>query len=373
MNVEAPPPAEEQLKELNATLERRVAERTEELQNANERLRAIMDNAMVGILTLDERGKIESLNAAAARLFGYSLDEVVGRNVSQFMASPLQAQGEKFLGPQTRRGSQRFMAFTREILGRRKDGQVMILELTLSDFTRKGRREFVAMVRNITPRKRLERELLDITERERQRIGHDLHDGLGQQLHGLSYLATLLEKDLQQDTSPRARKAGQLNKYLHEAMEMTRSLAHGLQPVKSVPEGLMTALGELAERTRGLYRIDCRFDCRAPVLIHRQSAANHLYRIAQEAVNNASKHGKSKRVRIKLAATRQRIILSIRDNGLGIRRKMGHHRGMGLHVMQYRADALSGSLAVQKHPRGGTEVVCTVTRQALLPEEDNCK
>jgi signal transduction histidine kinase len=225
----------------------------------------------------------------------------------------------------------------------------------------------------LTPRKRLERELLNITERERQRIQHDLHDGLGQQLHGLSYLATLLEKDLQEDTSPRAAKAGQLNKYLHEALDLTRSLAHGLQPVKSVPEGLMTALRELAERTRGFYRVDCRFDCRAPVLIHRQSAANHLYRIAQEAVNNAMKHGQPTRVRIKLAATRQRIILGVRDNGVGIRCKMGGDGGMGLHVMQYRAGALSGSLAVQKLPHGGTEVVCSVTRQALLPEEDNSK
>ncbi len=365
--------AEERLKELNATLEHRVAGRTKELTDTNERLHAIMDTALIGIITLDERGVVESFNPAALQIFGYAPKEFLGRNVSRFMASPNQAQHEDFIAHYLQARNASLMGGTDEVLGRRKDGDGIMLEISLAEITDGGRRRFVAMLRNITARKGLERELLDITERERQRIGHDLHDGLGQQLHGLSYLGALLEKDLQEDTSPRAAKAGQLNKGLHEALEMTRSLAHGLQPVKSVPEGLMTALRELAERTRGLYRIDCRFDCRAPLLIQRHSAANHLYRIAQEAVNNAMKHGKPTHVRIKLAATRQRIVLGVRDNGVGIRRQTKPGRGMGLHVMQYRADAISGSLIVQRHSQGGTEVVCTVNRKALLPQEDNLK
>jgi two-component system CheB/CheR fusion protein len=226
---------------------------------------------------------------------------------------------------------------------------------------------------DITARKRLERELLEISERERQRIGCDLHDGLGQQLHGLSYLAALLEKELKEDASPRAAEAGQLNSHLQEALDLTRGLAQGLQPVKSIPQGLMIGLRELAERTQALYRVDCRFECRAPVLIHRHSAATHLFCIAQEAVNNAMKHAKPTRVRIKLAATAQRIVLSVWDNGAGIRYRKRPARGMGLHIMQYRADALRGTLTVQKLPERGTEVVCTVQRQALLPEEENIK
>jgi signal transduction histidine kinase len=119
--------------------------------------------------------------------------------------------------------------------------------------------------------------------------------------------------------------------------------------------------------------VDCQFECRSPVLIHRHTAANHLYRIAQEAVNNAIKHGKPTRIRIKLTGTPQRIILGVRDNGVGISRRTKLGRGMGLHVMQHRADAISGSLLVQRLPDGGTEVVCTVSRQALLPQEDKLK
>jgi two-component system sensor kinase FixL len=365
--------AEQQLKELNATLEQRVTERTEEVTDANNRLRAIMDNALVGILALNERGLIETLNSAAGRIFGYSPKEMLGRNVGDFMASPHQGPGREFLGHYTQFADQRSMAVGRQVLGRRKDGQVMMIELTMSDFIHDGKREFVAMVRDITERKRLERELLEISERERQRIGRDLHDGLGQQLHGLSYLAALVEKNLQEDASPRAPEVGKLNNYLGEALELTRSLARGLQPVKPVPQGLMLALRELAERTRSMYRVDCRLECRAPVLIHRHTAANHLYRIAQEAVNNAMKHGKPTRIRLKLAATRQRLLLGVWDNGVGIRARKHPGRGMGLHVMQYRADAIRGSLIVQKHPHGGTEVACTVKRQALLPSDQEIK
>ncbi len=361
------------LKQLNATLERRVTERTAELAEAYERHRAITDNALVGILTLDERGLIETLNPAAAVIFGYSPDEILGRNVSRFMASPDQVQGEVFLAHYIQSGGQRFMGSGREVLGRRKDGHAIMLELTVGDFTHGGNRRYIAMVRDITQRKRLERELLEISERERQQLGHDLHDGLGQHLHGLAYLAELLEKDLQQGASPRAAEAGQLNKYLNEALAMTRNLARGLQPVDAVPQGLMLALRELAQRTREIYRMECRFECRSPVLIHRHSAANHLYRIAQEAVNNALKHGKPTRVRIRLKATPTRIILGVRDNGVGIRWRTRPGRGMGLNVMHYRASAINGSLLVQRHPEGGTDVVCSVRRQALLLQENHLK
>jgi two-component system, LuxR family, sensor kinase FixL len=365
--------AEELLKLLTATLERRVTERTQELTAANQRLQAIMDSALVGILTLDERGRIESANPAAGQTFGYAPKEMLGLNIGRLMASPTQAQHEDFLAHCLLKQDTGFMSVTGEVLGRRQDGKGIMLELTLTRFAHGARPLFLAMMRNITERKRLERELLEVSERERRQLGHDLHDGLGQHLHGLAYLAAALQNLLQEQTSPCAAEAGRLNKYLAEALEMTRNLARGLQPVDPVPQGLMRALRELAERTRGIYQVDCRFECRPPVLIHRHTAANHLYRIAQEAVNNAMKHAKPTRLRLQLKATPARIILGVRDNGVGIRRHRQSGRGMGLHVMQHRADAIGGSLLVQRLPQGGTEVVCTVSRQALLPQENNLK
>ena len=133
----------------------------------------------------------------------------------------------------------------------------------------------------------------------------------------------------------------------------------------------MVALRQLAERTRELYRVDCRFQCHARVLVRQYRAANHLYRIAQEAVNNAMKHAKPTSIRIYLEDGADRTILGVRDNGVGIKPRSTRSQGMGLRVMQFRADAIGGALAVQRHPQGGTEVVCTVTRQALLPKPED--
>ena len=127
----------------------------------------------------------------------------------------------------------------------------------------------------------------------------------------------------------------------------------------------MAALREFAARIRGTYRIDCRFQCRNPVLVENTLAANHLFRIAQEAVNNALKHARPTRIRVVLAAANGKIVLGIRDNGTGIRLPTGHATGAGLRIMQHRADSIDSSLVVQKRPGCGTEVVCTVPATVL--------
>jgi hypothetical protein len=211
----------------------------------------------------------------------------------------------------------------------------------------------------------MQKTLLDISEREQQRIGRDVHDGLGQHLHGLSFMAALLEKHLQEDGSPRVLEARRLKKHLLDALELMRSIAHGLQPVEPAPEGLMAGLNELAERTSKLFKIVCRFDCPAEVPIQKHSAAIHLYRIAQEALNNAVKHAKPTRIHIKLEIERPRIILRVRDNGVGIHRMNRNRQGMGLQIMQFRTEALNGVLLIKRQPTGGTEMLCSVPRRSL--------
>ena len=221
-------------------------------------------------------------------------------------------------------------------------------------------------VRQVVNRSVMRKTVLEISEHERQRIGRDLHDGLGQHLHGVSFLAALLEKDLREDRSRHALEARQLKEYILDSLELMRGLAHGLQPVDSNPEGLMAGLNDLAKRTRKLFRIDCRFDCPADVLVERHGAAIHLYRIAQEALNNAVKHGKATRVNIKLGVEPRRIILRVCDNGTGIRLANRNGQGMGLQIMRYRADALNGLLLMKRKPAGGTEMLCSVPCRSLF-------
>src|SRR5262249_29985908 len=142
-----------------------------------------------------------------------------------------------------------------------------------------------------TDRKNLEKALLDLTEREQRRFGHDLHDGLGQRLTGLEMLSHVLAEDLKGHSAPLARQARRLNRELRETVTQARLLSHSLAPVPLEGEGLMRALTELAASTSRIPGVRCRFVCAQPVCVQDPAIATHLYRIAQEAVNNALKHG----------------------------------------------------------------------------------
>ncbi len=333
------------------------------------RLATIVESSTDAISAMDLNGVITDWAPGAERLYGYSAAQAVGQPITLIV--PPDKQGEVLLLVDKTRRGERITSFETERLS--KDGHRIAVSLSLAPVRDAAGRIVgsAAISRDISERKRLERQLLEVGEREQQRIGHDLHDGLGQELHGLCYLARLLERELREELPGRAPEARRLAKVLGEAFQLTRAVAHGLQPVNAVPEGLMLTLRELARRTRDLYGVDCRFQCRQPVLIQHHSVATHLYRIAQEAVNNAMKHGHPTRVRIQLAAMPKGIILGVRDNGVGLRRKKGSATGMGLHIMQYRAEAIRGSLVVQRHPGGGTEVICTVASQALHAPEEN--
>jgi signal transduction histidine kinase len=138
-------------------------------------------------------------------------------------------------------------------------------------------------------------------------------------------------------------------------------LARGLSPVDVESGGLMAALKELAENTERLFRISCRFECPQPILIHDNTVATHLYRIAQEAIQNAVKHGHSTRLKVSLTKSRAAITLTILDNGLGISTGTRAPEGMGLRIMHYRARTIGGKLTIQPAPKKGTKVVCAFT------------
>jgi len=220
-------------------------------------------------------------------------------------------------------------------------------------------------VRDITERVALEAELVRISEFEKQRIGQELHDSFGQHLHALHFLAALIAKDLTAEASPHATAALRLDKLVAESLELARGIPRGLEPVKREPEGLMWALRELASFVRKTYRLDCRFECPEPILVKNEMAASHLYRIAQESVNNALKHGHPTRIRINLAMLPEKIILGVKDNGVGFSSPNKRARGMGLRIMQHRSELLNSSLVIQRRPRGGTEVICTVPSVVL--------
>ena len=212
----------------------------------------------------------------------------------------------------------------------------------------------------VAERKRLEKEILEISDRERRRIGQDLHDGLCQHLAGIELMSQVLEQKLASRSKADAARAGEIARHVRDAIGQTRSLARGLSPVTLEAEGLASALIELGASTEKLFGVECRVECREPVTPVPLSTATQLYRIAQEAVSNAIKHGKAKTVLVRLATVAEQVVLTIGDNGPGFRELPPRQTGMGLRIMHYRAGIIGGILTMDNRPGGGAQVTCAV-------------
>ncbi|MEQ2006854.1 MAG: response regulator [Limisphaerales bacterium] len=227
--------------------------------------------------------------------------------------------------------------------------------------------KIIGTMLDITERRRLEQEVLNISEQEQRRIGQDLHDGICQQLAGIELMSQVLEQSLAPKSRKQSVQAGQIAANVRETIAQTRMLAHGLCPVVLESEGLMSALQELAHATTKMFGVDCVFQCHQPVHIHDNGTATHLYRIAQEAVSNAIKHGKSRRIEIGLASDDDRVFLAVKDDGCGIPATPPRN-GAGLRIMQYRAGMIGGSVIVQRGELRGTTVACSV-HQTTPPDK----
>jgi signal transduction histidine kinase len=214
--------------------------------------------------------------------------------------------------------------------------------------------------KEMTDRLALERRIMEVSEQEQRRIGQDLHDGLGQQITGIILHAHLLQRQLSGKGLEEAGRAGDLVTLLNKAQLQARQIARGLQPVEPETNGLMAGLDHFAASASDLYRLDCRFVCPEPVLIGEHVVATHLFRIAQEAVANAFRHGSARKIEIRLDRRAGRIELHISDNGR-VRRKQSSSRiGLGLQFMRYRAETIGGVLDAHPRRNGGFVVHCSV-------------
>ncbi|MGC3959709.1 MAG: PAS domain S-box protein [Verrucomicrobiota bacterium] len=338
--------------------ERRLNESA--LRRERERLRRMVDAAQIGIAFVAPEGKICEANAAFVEMVGWTAAEFTARAVTfpallalEFRvaenAAMQQLQARGVVGPV----EQAFL---------HKDGRrvpVLCNRVMLPG----ERREFVAMVLDLSEQRRLENALEDAAETERGRIARDLHDGLGQQLGGLLYLSRMLADDLRKRPATPTRQADDIHQLVKEALEQTRNVARGLHPVPPEPDGLMHALEALCERITQERQLECWFDCPLPVAVHDVRTATALYRIAQEALNNALKHSGASRIVIKLAAGDDSVQLDVTDNGGGLRNPSGGS-GLGMQTMKHRTVLLGGQFSVQAAVGSGVAIVCRVPNVA---------
>ena len=206
--------------------------------------------------------------------------------------------------------------------------------------------------------KQLEKEILDVAESEQRRIGRDLHDGLGQHLTALELLSQSLISQLKSAAPQLVAPAQDIARQIRETITQTRLLSHNLSPVPLEADGLMLALSELADGTTAMSKTVCTFTCVGEVLVDDSNVAMHLYRIAQESVNNALKHSKAKEIQISLSANSGQIRMSIEDNGRGLPEKPSS-TGLGLGLMRYRAQLIGASVDIRAEPGDGVMILCT--------------
>jgi len=335
-----------------------------ELEERKAQAQVILETTVDGIVTMDEKGKILSFNKAASRIFGYSEEEAVDKNINILMPEPHHSNHEKYLERYKETGEKRIIGLSRELSGKHKDGTVFPLELSVSEVTWRGNRIFTGVINNITERRRLENEILRVSEEERQRLGQDLHDGLGQMLTGIGLISQNLARKLKSNGIPGSDEVQEISDMIKEADEYAKTLAHGLVHA-DVEEGIKEALGHLCKQANKFFKVDCEFNCDFEDKIQNTMTRVNLYRIAQEAISNAAKHGNAEHVDVQLEMANGVLRLEIIDDGVGFSKTLGSKgsenkgKGMGIRIMGYRSNMMSGHFDI-KEINNHTHVICSI-------------
>jgi PAS domain S-box-containing protein len=323
----------------------------------------ILETMREGVMLVDAASNVIRLaNPALDRMFGCEEGELLGRSVLPLFTMPAvqRRHVERSLkGAAAEPGVIQPVEFECA----RRDGSRFVVSCVITPLRMSDTDHWLAVLNDVTERKRLEREIIEIANREQQRIGGDLHDGLGQELTGIALMLRGVAAQLDKAGLPLKRDVEEVIALVNNAIGSTRSLARGLSPVSAERGGLATALEALAERSAERYGIHVEFRCEGGEAAARldENAATHVYRIAQEALTNVARHSLASEVTVRLgtAASGDGLQLSIDDNGRGLgQRPADESDGLGLKIMRYRAQMLGGDLVLESSGSGGTSVRC---------------
>ena len=365
-------------------------------------IEAYYDTAPVGLCVLDNELRYVRINERLAEINGLPVSEHLGRTIREVLPE-LADQAEPWLRDVLETGEAlRDVEITVETHGeepgertrvenwypmRNEGGEVCGINIVVEDVTERKRveeelaqlnleleervtertKELNAANRGlrqeIVERRRLEAEIVAITERVQSRIGQDLHDDLGQQLSALGMLASAIERDLRRDTHPKAELVARLNVLIKGAIDTTRGLAKGLYPIELEKGGFIVAIEELARVTQAFSGVECVVRGKATFPLGETSAI-HLYRIAQEAVNNALKHAAPRQIIIDCTTITGVPTLTITNDGVPFKKPRSRRHGLGLHILEYRAGLLGAEITISPGPDGGCKLTCSLAQHA---------
>jgi len=345
-------------KRTEAELERLVLERTQELQATQARLQNIYDSSQDAIAFSDLNGRLLEFNRAHEALTGYSRVELQQMTFHQLTPPEFHELTRRMIAEVIRTG--KTVRFEKDIC--RKDGTRIPVALTIWPVSDQAGQltGLAAIIHNATEQHRLQREILEVSDRERRRIGQDLHDDLCQMLTGITFAAGSLEQRLAADNLPAAGAAHAIGELLQRANREAHNIARGLYPVELEAGGLPAALQRLADDITRAGKVRCELLCDTTVAVPDQTQALHIYRIVQEAVANALRHGLATVISITFAVTDGQVHLEVANNGRDWPAEAAPAAGMGLNIMAYRARMIGGTLQICRGATGGTVVEVTL-------------
>ncbi len=379
--------AERALQKAHDELEQRVKERTGELLQANNRLereitdrlsaekalqkseqmyRFYFENINDLICSTNSAFRITNISPSIEPLLGYKPEELMGKTFSEIsLWTPEELERISWDTEQLLAGG-KVPAKEYELIAKNGTKKFFDVRGTLLT-SEQDDISIITVARDITDRKHLEKEILEISEKEKREIGLELHDGLGQLLTGVSFMSKRLEDDLTEKDLKEAVDAAKITRLIAESIAQTRDIAKGLCPVDLSAGGLIDALERLSDNISETFNVSCRFVQDPPVLLFDSTRALHLYRIVQEAIHNAISHGKAKQISINLKEEMNTLFLTISDDGAGFSQPLERQEGMGIKIMNYRAKMIAGSLEIFRNDNGNTVVSCSLKNDPHQP------
>ncbi len=332
----------------------------QKLRESEARAHSILNTTVDAIITINDKGLIRSFNNAAEKLFQYTASEVIGKNVNILMPQPYHSEHDSYMDNYHTTLKRKIIGIGRDVSGKRKDGTIFPMYLAVSEVNVNDQRLYTGVIRDITEQRRLEQEVLRISEHERHRIGQDLHDGLGQMLTGIALINNNIALTLKEEGHPLANDVEEITTLVKEADEYARNLSRNLIPVELDSSGLSAAISRMTANAERLFNIECTLHNFMNVHFDDPTSLTHLYRIVQEATSNAVKHGNASKVEVSMEKDDSKLILKIEDNGSGFSKNWDKNKGLGVRIMKFRSRLIGANLEIEKSSMGGAAIIITL-------------